>query len=223
MSVVPPVEVGLGLAEDQAIKAKVTGLTLPTDKPGGTMPVPVRFRMPSGEFNPAGSTPSQPSGVQYPLITIDLQSITYDRKRDHVNNIEISYVPDIAPEMPDDTLPGITEYPLPVHINYMITAWTTSAQHNAQLRAALLAPDRLPLRFGWLYVPADDTWRQMDSNAMRSDHFVDDQQRRIFRTIFTVAVEAETLKTALIQPLGVVEEVILDPPTNVPDHQHGVH
>ena len=66
------------------------------------------------------------------------------------------------------------------------------------------------------------TWREMESMGIRSDHFIDGQKRRIFRSIFTVFVEAELLKTAIVQT-ALVEKVILDPPTNVPDHMQGVH
>lgn len=219
MSVVAPVEIGFGLAEDQAMKAKVSGLVLPIK--GQDSEVPVRFRFPEGEFNPQGQ-PTAPSGISYPLITIDQTTVTYDRKRDHVNYVAISYVPDMAPELPDPDRTGDTLYPLPVQIGYQVTTWARSAQHNVMLRAALLAPDRLPIRFGWIYVGADDTWRQIDSMGVRSDHFIDDQKRRIFRNIFTLLVDAELLKTTITQD-PVVETVHLDPPTHVPDDMHGVH
>lgn len=216
-------EVGIGLAEDEAIKAKVSGLTLPNTKRGAPdAEVPVRFRYPEAEFNPGSEAPS-PAGIQYPLITIDFLSITYDRTRDHVNNVPISYVPDMAPELPDPTKEGITEYPLPVLINYSITGWSVSARHNSLLRASLLAPSRLPLRFGYLYVPADETLRQMFSLGVRQDHFIERvNNRRIFRSIFSMNVEAELLKTDIVQGVP-VEEIILDPPTHVPPHMHGVH
>jgi hypothetical protein len=209
-------DTGFLLAEDDALKKKVSGLTVPNDKvEGGQQTVPVRFRHPEGESDESG-------GIQYPLITIDLLSITYHRERDHVNNVDISYVPDRLPTVPGGLNGmGVTEYPLPVRLLYQIQTWTVNARQDRYLIAQMLKPDRLPLRHGWLYVEADDTIRLMESLGTRKEDMIDAQRRRIFRTTYSVRVEAEMLKTTLVT-YGEVVNVILDPLTNAPDEMLGI-
>lgn len=208
-------DTGFLLAEDEAMKKKLLGIEVPNDKTG-TMQVPVRFRHPEGEADEAG-------GVQYPLITLDLLSITHHRERDHVNNVNISYVPDRLPRVPggiDDG--GVTEYPLPVQLLYQVQSWTTNARQDRYIISQMLKPDRLPIRHGYLYVEADDTIRLMESVDTRKDDFIDSQKRRIFRTTYSVRVEAEMLKTAIVTA-GQVVTVVLDPPNSAPDNTIGVY
>jgi hypothetical protein len=225
MPVAPPIpyEVGLPLAEQAALKAKVSGLTVPNTKAGATpVTVPVRYRHPEGERNPQGQ-PVDPSGVQYPLITIDgPMSITYDRKRDHVNNVDITYVPDLTPAADVTDGPYLTEYPLPVRLLFQVTSWAVSARHSMTILSQMLQPDVLPMRHAWLYVPTDDTIRWIDTMATRQDDMIDGQKRRIFRNVFTVYVEAEMLKTTLAA-FNEVTEVILDPPEHQPGSMSGVY
>jgi hypothetical protein len=206
---------GFLLAEDEALKKKLLGMVVPNDKSGETT-VPVRFRHPEGEVDEAG-------GVKYPLITIDLLSITYHRERDHVNNVDITYIPDQSPTVPGGVNDaGVTEYPLPVRLLYQIQTWTVNARQDRYLIAQMLKPDRLPLRHGWLYVEADDTIRLMESLGTRKEDMVDSQRRRIFRTTYSVRVEAELLKTAIVT-FGEVVTVVLDPPTAAPDEMLGIY
>lgn len=210
---------GFLTAEDAAMKDKVSGIKIRLAQKG-TTDVSVRFRYPEGERNPQGDI-ARKSGITYPLITIDLLSITYDQKRDHAGNVGIWHEPNEGYAF-DEGLSGFTEFPLPVRLLYRVTTWATSQQHDRAMQGQLLAPTRLPLRHGYLYVPADDTIRWMESMPTTLSPMIDSQNRRIFRTVFTNYVESEMLKTEIAN-YHRITNVILDPPVHVPDSFIGVY
>lgn len=210
---------GFLTAEDAAMKDKVSGLKL-NQAQRGLMDVPVRFRYPEAERNPVGDN-TRKSGVTYPLITVDLISISYDMKRDHVNNVYIWQETNENYAF-DGGMPGITEYPLPVRLLYRVTTWTRSQQDDRALQGQMLSPKRLPLRHGYLYIPVDNTIRWMESMPVTPSPMIDDQERRIFRHIYSNYVESEMLKTDIAN-YHRITSVILDPPVHVPDSFIGVN
>lgn len=210
---------GFLTAEDAAMKDKVSGLKLRSAQKGD-QDVPVRFRYPEGERNPQGDN-SRKAGVTFPLITIDMISISLDPKRDHAGNVAIWHEPNENYAFEDDH-PGFTEYPLPVRLLYRVTTWTMNQQQDRALQGQMLSPRRLPLRHGYLYVPVDNTIRWMEAMPVTPSPMIDDQNRRVFRHIYSNYVESEMLKTDIANYFRITN-VILDPPVHVPDSFIGVH
>lgn len=188
-------EVGPILAEDEAIKRKLTGLKL-QDTRTNTRDVPVRFINPSTDIADA---------AKLPYFSIEQHSITYDASRDHVGKIEVGHWPSTEILNPLAG-PHYTEFPLPVRIFYHIVGHATSPQHLAMMTRFLLLPQKFPLKNGWLFIPATETWTVMHVMGYQRDSLVR-QNRAIHRITVPVHVEASLLKTqiAAAEPVETVD------------------
>lgn len=188
---------GFLLAEDEAIKAKLSGLTV------------IDTRNPTG--NPVGvfyGYPDRPSENRWPFITIDLLSV------DHAVEMQSSDQPINPTYWPDESTDATTmfatplatgmhptsfEY-IPVWLTYQIMTWSRSAQHDRQIHARLLATQRIPFRWGYLNVDADGTTRRLEllgRTTGDSMERMDSSGKRSFRTAYTVRVNAELTPFAL--------------------------
>lgn len=223
------VQTGFLIAEDDALKAKLTGLTVSDPQFPDGRPVKVRFNEADAE-----------SAISYPLITLQMISIALAADRVHSGGrYDLTYVPDRAtsgaelveanPDMipeggvyaPPGTVPegdeilyGLvsSDSPIPVDLGYQVVAFSRHPRHNAQLVGQLMQADYLPFPplLGYLRVDADGTCRRLECRGVSPAHTIDDERKRLFRTVFDVQVTAEMLPTTL-EAIARVRSVVLDP------------
>lgn len=192
---------GFLLAEDAAVKARFSTITVSDDR-NGTRPVSVFFRYPDGETE-----------KHYPFITVELIDLVHDRSRQlseteyyyygdnssaSVNNT-IDYYPS---EMTTSDLNDLIGSPnslvkidsfVPVTLIYQISTYTRSALHDRQLTSKILRRVA-PFRRGFIEVPEDGTIRRFDLMGWTSADLLDQEagyRKRIFRKVYTLQMNAE--------------------------------
>lgn len=223
---------GFLLAEDAALKARLSGLTVSDDR-NATRPVKVFFRYPEGETE-----------KEYPFITLEMVSLSQSRTRQHseypvyftgasaaypmsVDNPNyIGYFPSELDQTGMNALLTAPnnylrmEAPIPVDLVYQVSTYTRSALHDRQLTAKLLR-NVLPFRSNYLIVPADATVRRLDLINWTQADLLDTEsgyRKRIFRKVFTVMINAEIPREELTQTkqatsvVGTINEVEGDTP-----------
>ena len=211
---------GFLLAEDQALKVKLTGIQLVDDR-DATRDVQVFFRYPEGETE-----------KKYPFITIELLGINHAKNRQHSDNVVYAFRGTAPAGQPsghyttDDAGSTFTYYPnetddittltgyagaanspflsslehTPVDLMYQVTTFTRSAIHDRYLQAHMITKIA-PFRRGFLRIPADGTDRHMDLLEWRSADMLDEEagfKKRIFRKIYTISVTSEIPTTQLV-------------------------
>jgi hypothetical protein len=183
----PPPSPTLGhgwlIAEDEAMKSYLQGLTVSDSTSGQGRPVPVWFRLPEQEERQR----------TYPYIAIDMLDITEANQRQMVGRLNLNKLP-YSPPVPvpaledaDHTLTA--DWPVAVDIHYQITVVSRSARHDRQLQALLW--QKFPGKWGALYVHNDETARTMQLVGRSAAHDVDEFGKRTFRTNYTVTVASE--------------------------------
>jgi hypothetical protein len=207
MSVVPPPYydtepnppfLGMYLDEDLGLKDLLSGVTV-TDlnsTPSTPRPVPVWFLNPEREER----------RITYPNITINFTGERVAHEREHRGWVPIYYR--YLQNIPFDQ-PVYMEYPIPMDLDYTVTASARINQHISQISAALIQ-GRLHARFAQVFCPGG-TVRRIDmlgvtrANGMESD-------KRIFRQIYRIRIPTEIeAEVALSQPrvrnvvLGIVD------------------
>jgi hypothetical protein len=180
----------LVLNEDKALKANLSGITV-SDSGNPNRPVGVWFGHPELEIRQQS----------YPYITIELIGISEDIERAHRGTIELNYFPEGA----DTSHQYITDYPIPVNLDYQITTWARQPRHDRQLLSSLIQGQRIPLRFGTLVIPEDMTVRRMDFLGSTKRDRIDENGKRLFSTVFNVRVSAEVLPAVLNQIVPVTQ------------------
>lgn len=198
---------GFLLAEDAAIKARFSNLTVSDDR-NGARPVQVFFRYPEGETERL-----------YPFITIEMIDIIHALDRQHS---EVSlYASTSSAASAQYEGPNVLEYwpsyyegftqfaasaPLvrtnefiPVDILYQVSTYARSALHDRQLSAQILR-SVAPLRWGFIDVPEDNTIRRFDLLDWVTADLLDPEagyRKRIFRKVYTLKMSAEITSTNL--------------------------
>lgn len=189
---------GFLLAEDEAIKAKFTGITLVDRTPGGN-PVSVFYGLPD-----AGRE------TRFPYITIDLVGIGHAREMQSSDQpINVTYIPDVAIDAraaqatPPPSNVNLMSYEyIPVWLTYQVATWSRFAQHDRQLHAILLATNRISMRWGYLNIPADGTTRRFELlgwNQADSMERSDSETKRIWRKVYNLRCNAELTPFAIQQ------------------------
>ena len=176
--------------EDKAIKAMLTGITV-SDSGNPTRPVGVWFGQPDLEIR----------AQSYPYITIDFLGYNEDFSRNHRGELQMPYFP----EGVNTSEQYITEFPVPVYLDYQITTWARQPRHDRQLMAAMAIGQRIPLRYGLLVVPEDMTVRRLDFLGFNKKDTTDENGKRLFSNAYTVRVSAEILPAVLEQIVPVTE------------------
>lgn len=185
------IERGFLLAEDEAVKAKLSGLTVAVR--GGTKRVPVWYGMPSREREKS-----------YPFITIDLVDIVFAEERAHSAQImPIDYWPSEYPTFAEyATALGIPFDPAttyaeavwwhPYDLHYQVATHCRTAQHDRELTAKLIKTKYLPDRWGYLDVPADGSSRWLDRIGYGAADYYEQagDDRPVFRKIYNISVSA---------------------------------
>jgi hypothetical protein len=190
-----PLERGFLLAEEQAMIAKLSDIYLKDPKaPDGRVKVRTYFRHPPAEQERA-----------YPSIDIDLISIDFAADRAHsAQTYPVNYWPsEYATFEAYATAKGLDYDPAvdfadavefhPYDIYFSVTTHTRHPQQDRALTAALLNTAFLPDRWGFLYVPADNTYRHLDRMGFTNlDGFETNPQttERVYRKSYTIRVSA---------------------------------
>lgn len=179
---------GFILAEDEAIKTYLTGLTVPV-RPGSdqTTEVGVWFRYPEAERN-----------IKYPFITIDLVDVSPDYSRwtsDYIQDLDGLYQPSVSDTIgdPSENMGQTVRNYLPFRLSYQISVHCRSSLHDRYLMSKFFT-DVFPPRPFWLGVDADNTWRRcelMDTIQADLMETTESGNKRIFRKIYTVSLIAE--------------------------------
>lgn len=172
------------LNEDAALKAKLSGITVTDGKtPAGTLTVGCWYGQPDLEVREQA----------YPYITIDLIDIREATDRAMRNHVSLPYVPDGDP-IPATGTKVYYDYPIPYDLDYQVRVWSRHPRHDRAIVAELLR-NRLPSRYGTLYIPEDDTLRSMFMlGLVKRD--ITEQQRRLFSTVLNVRVFTELTQSA---------------------------
>lgn len=208
---------GFLLAEDAAVKARFSTLTVSDDR-NVQRPVSVFFRYPDGETE-----------KHYPFITVELVDLVHNRalqlsETSHYffgsNNPKntIDYYPSElgsasmqALITPDEEVAGVLKVDslVPVTLIYQISTYTRSALHDRQLTSKILRRVA-PFRRGFIDVPEDETVRRFDLMGWTSADLLDQEagyKKRIFRKVYTLQMSAE-LPTSDIQEVKQVTTVV---------------
>lgn len=198
---------GFLLAEDEAIKARLAGITV-TDDRNNVRPVQVFFRYPDAETE-----------REYPFITIEMLDIVHAKNRQH-SELPIYYyntaggasAPVGASAMPNSMnywpsnsadfgyLTNKNNYQVlvsnefvPVDLLYQVSTFTRSALHDRQLSATMLTKV-FPFRKGSIHVNADNTDRRLELLDWSTADLLDPEagyRKRIFRKVYTLQMSAE--------------------------------
>ena len=211
------------LNEEAAIKHKFTGLTVSDGNApsSGTLPVAVRFRLPQTEL----------ADATYPLVVIDGPEMSKADDREHRGTVRLPYAPEGMPTtvmVPDEkgnmvtwntqdengfdvTLsPYKSDVPIPYNFDYTIAVYARMESHLASLMSQLARWDRIPARFGFLEIPQDGTTRTLDligGPVIERDR--DENDKRIFRAVYTVRVVSELDPSTVTQIENYVHNVDL--------------
>jgi len=202
---------GFLLAEDEAIKKRLTGLTV-TDDRNNTRPVQVFFRYPDAETE-----------REYPFVTIEMLDIVHAKNRQH-SELPIYYyntaggasAPTGASSMPNamnywpsnspdfgylddknDFQVLVSNEFVPVDLLYQVSTFTRSALHDRQLSANLLTKV-FPFRRGSIHIDADNTDRRLELLDWSTADLLDPEagyRKRIFRKVYTLQMSAELPST----------------------------
>ena len=180
--------------EDEALKAKLAGIQVPVSRGSASLlNVGVRFGMPQDELAP----------LTFPIIIIDHTDVGFDPERAHQGWTNLPYAPEgkatwwpnvAGTEYDPKDSPYYLEYPVPVNIDYEITALAREKSHLMALVATLTGYYRLPPRFGSLYIPQDRTARRIEmlaSTGIEADRDADN--KRIFRAKYAIRVPSEII------------------------------
>jgi hypothetical protein len=109
------------------------------------------------------------------------------------------------PEGADTSEQCITEFPIPVYLDYQITTWARQPRHDRQIMANMATGQRIPLRYGYLVVPEDNTVRRLDFLGFAKKDTTDENGKRLFSNAYTVRISAEILPAVLNQIVPVTE------------------
>jgi hypothetical protein len=182
---------GFLLAEDEAIKAHLSGMLVPgRESTAPKVDVGVWFRWPEGERQ-----------IKYPFITIDLLSAEPNFSlftSDYIQPSKQVYRPSFSPKIPAppdgwDTQSISVRNFLPMTLQYQVAVHARSALHDRYLHS-IFATDVFPPRPFWVWCKTDEKWRRTEvTQAVTSDlsETTESGTKRIFRKVYTVSMLAE--------------------------------
>lgn len=198
---------GFLLAEDEALKARLSTLTVYDDR-NAARPVQVFFRYPEGETERT-----------YPFMTIEMIDLVHARNRQH-SEVELHYFNTAggasAPANWQNRPNALTYWPsesddfsnftnknsyqilstmefVPVDLVYQVSVFCRTALHDRQLTGQMLKKI-FPFRKSSIFIPADGTNRRLELLDWTTADLLDPEagyRKRIFRKIFTLQMAAE--------------------------------
>jgi hypothetical protein len=180
------------LAEDAALKAHVTGLTV-SDEKQAARPVSVWFGFPDVEIRTQ----------TFPFITIQLLDIVHATDRQHSGVVYDSDLQGTAPIVGSKLYSY--EYPVAYDLVYQVTSFSRHPRHDRALATQLLR--KFPGHRGFLPVP-NDMGTSTAYRHMFMDNFTkldraegENGNKRLLRNIYTLRVVSEmtpdTAQTAI--------------------------
>jgi hypothetical protein len=200
------------LAEDEALRKKLQGMTVSDQKSEGQdvpRQVSVWFGQPDQEIR----------AQSFPYITIDMIDIQRDTAREMRGLVNPDY---LRPDSIDiETEDFLVDIPIPVYIDYQITTYSRHPRHDRDILAQLLTT-KFPMRFGYLEIPEKSvtvgntttntiTLRRLDvMNVAKRD--VTEQAKRLFVNAISVRVSSEVVQ-GLFRQLYKVQTVTVSPPS----------
>lgn len=168
-----------GFDEDLSMKQKLSGFSV-ANHDGTVLPIAVFFRLADTEIR----------SRTFPLITIDLIDIEFDRSRAH--RAPQSVLPfDLEQATPPTGFSLVADdQPLPWVMHYQLSACARDPRHDRQMQFMMF--QMFPEMFGNLVVPMDGTIRRADLlNAARRDLPADRDGKRIYRYNYEIGVSSE--------------------------------
>jgi hypothetical protein len=191
-----PPFLGMYLDEDLGLKDLLSGVTV-TDLNSTTQtprPVPVWFHNPEREER----------RITYPNITINFTGERVAHEREHRGWVQIHYR--YLQNIPfDDAFPVFMENPVPIDLDYTVTASARINQHISQISGSLVQ-GRLHARFAQVTCPGG-TVRRVEvlgvtrANGMESD-------KRLFRQIYRIRIPTEIEAAVAISQMRVRHVVL---------------
>lgn len=177
--------------EDAALKWKLQGLTVnDANAPEGGRPVAVRYRLPEDEL----------ANLTYPVVIIEHAGVYPAQERMHSGDQPMTSVPLGATPWWNEGYPiDVTQSPYkaglitPYNFDYQITVYGRFwSAHIAPLIAELATINRLPAKWGSLWVPQDSTARTMRLlGGPEEGYGTDEDGKRLFKVVYRVRVFAE--------------------------------
>ena len=184
--------------EDAALKTLLQGITV-SDSGNAARPVPVYYGQPDKEIR----------AQTYPYITIDLVGLKEDNERAHRGYVDMTYEPEgVNLFTYDGRILNSTEFPIPVDLFYQIVTFARQPRHDRQMISALLTQGRLPLRFGQLHIPEDNTLRRLDMLGF-SKKDTTESGKRLFSNIYNIRISAELFPAQIDQVYLVTQPPIV--------------
>jgi len=166
------------LNEEAALKSLLSGMTV-ADAGNAARPVAVFYGQPDKEIRQQS----------YPYITLDLIGIYEATERVQSGDIVVPY----APEGWDGVSSLKQPYPMPINLDYQVTTFSRQPRHDRQMLAQLFSPTKLPVRFGQLYVPEDNTWRRLETLGF-SKRDTTEADKRLFMNVFSIRLTSELFR-----------------------------
>jgi hypothetical protein len=181
------------LSEDKALRELLQGLTVHDQKADGSVAgarsVGVWFGQPDQEIR----------SQTYPYITINLLDVQRDFTREMRGKTNVEY---LKPADLDEDKDFSVDIPIPVDLEYQITAYSRHPRQDRELMTELLF-SRLPFRFGTLNLD-DGTVRRLDVLDVTKRDFVE-QGKRLFLNAITVRVSSEMVQRQIKELYKVLE------------------
>jgi hypothetical protein len=175
------------LSEDEALRNLLKGMVVTDQKSvtgaGPQRQVQVYFGQPDQELR----------DQTYPYITIDMIDIAEDFSRSMRGRVKPTYMSNPTTigtdtEYDSEVHDWDIHFPIPVNIDYQVTAYSRQPRHDRQILAQLLYT-KIPLRFAVLETD-DNTVRRLDVLDV-SKRDITEQGKRLFVNAITVRVSSE--------------------------------
>lgn len=177
------------LREDEALKARITGIQV-SDGDQNPRPVKIWFGHPDPEIR----------GQSYPYITLDLLDVDEDKERVSNRYSELAFTHPGFPSS-NDSVVVKTMLPTPMDLVYQVASWSRQPRHD---RAILSQMNRSFLHPRYAQTGAsDDTSRRIVVLDFAKRDSLDDKAKRLFRNVWTVAVKTEVFYA----PLDLIDRV----------------
>lgn len=180
--------------EDKALKSQLAGITV-SDAKNNERPVGVWFGQPDLEIR----------DQSYPYLTIELIDIMEDTSRTMRGIADLTYVPD-GYDL-DADFNYTVDMPTPVVLDYQVTSYSRQPIHDRQIITKMMHTNA-PLRFGYIYIPEDNTARRMDFVGFAKRDTVDENNKRIFVNTFSIRVASEIFLDSYYKTAAVTDTMI---------------
>lgn len=169
--------------EDDALKTKLSGLTVQDVNDPGGRPVPVRYRSPENEM----------ADLVYPILILDEAEWSIAPERAHSGYTPVGYTPE-GYATPDPTVTLMTQTPQPINIDWTLTLYCRKALHRASLIAQLAQFQYLPGRLGYLQVPQDNSLRRLEViGGPATSQAMDGQGKRLLTAVWKLRTTGELI------------------------------